>query len=33
MKSDRMLAIFVVIGTLILAVIGVTAFRKKLFSN
>ena len=33
MKSDRMLAIFVVIGTLILAVIGVTAFRKKLFTN
>jgi subtilisin family serine protease len=33
MKSDRMLAIFVVIGTLILAVIGVTAFRKKLFTD
>ena len=33
MKSDRMLAIFVVIGTLILAVVGVTAFRKKLFSD
>jgi len=33
MKSDRMLAIFVVLGTLILAVVGVTAFRKKLFTE
>ena len=33
MKNDRMLAIFIVLGALILAVVGVTAFRKKLFSN
>ena len=33
MKSDRMLAIFVVIGTLILAVVGITVFRKKLFTE
>jgi hypothetical protein len=33
MKSNRMLAILVVIGTLILAVVGITAFRKNLFSS
>ena len=33
MKNDRMLAIFVVVGTLILSVVGVTIFRKKLFSG
>ena len=33
MKNDRMLAIFVVLGTLILAVVGVAAFRKKLFTD
>jgi hypothetical protein len=33
MKNDRMLAIFIVLGALILAVVGVTAFRKKLFSG
>jgi hypothetical protein len=33
MKNDRMLAIFVVVGTLILSVVGVTAFRKKLFTE
>ena len=33
MKNNRMLAIFVVVGALILSVVGVTAFRKKLFSN
>ena len=33
MKSKRMLAMFVVVGTLILTVVSVTAFRKKLFSS
>ena len=32
MKNDRMLAILIVLGTLILAVVGMTAFRKKLFN-
>ena len=33
MKSDRMLAILFVIGALILSIVAVVAYRKKVFSN
>jgi len=32
-KSDRMLAILFVVGALILSIVAVTAYRKKIFSN